>query len=271
MPCSFCKSRDHWTRDRQGKVVCPKLLSTECKYCHEKGHTIRHCQILKEKKSNRNNGRRQERKVQVDNDGFHTIRRKTRNNTSKKIKNTTVTKVNKFQILNDIEEEEERKEEKLNKEWPSLSIASLPETDKWSVSKSCIKDTISLFERVSKIPLSNNEELSKWDEMWPKNDDVPSNLMEWRRINRFTKLGKNTEIKKLTEKLENLQLKPLVVSTAWSDYERESDDIRSEISELSNDLASDWSDSEKSYCDLYENVRHPTIGNYDPMMNDYYM
>mgnify|MGYP001329276074 CR=1 FL=1 len=271
MPCSFCKSADHWTRDRQGKVVCPKLLSTECKYCHEKGHTIRHCPILKERKSNRNNFRRQERRDEVDNDGFHTIRRKNRNNNSKKIKNTPVAKVNKFQVFNDIEQEEERKEEKLNKEWPSLTNSSLTETSTWNVSESCIKDTISLYERVSKIPLSNNEELSKWDEMWPEHDDVPSNLMEWRRINRFTKLGKNTEIKKLTEKLENLQLKPLTVSTAWSDYESESDDIRSEISELSNDLASEWCDSEKSYCDPYENVRYPTIGEYDPVMNDYYM
>jgi len=270
MPCSFCKSQDHWTRDRQGKVVCPKLLSSECKYCHEKGHTIRHCPILKEKKSNRNNFRRQERREELDNDGFHTIRRKTRNN-FKKNKNTTVVKVNKFQVFNDIEEEKERKEAKLNKEWPSLSKSSLTETSNWKVSKSCIKDTISLFERVSKIPLSNNEELSKWDEMWPENDDVPSNLMEWRRINRFTKLGKNTDINKLTEKLENLQLKSLSVATAWSDYERESDDIRSEISDLSNDLASNWSDSEKSYCNLYENVRYPTIGEYDPVMNDYYM
>ena len=50
MPCSFCKSPDHWTRDRQGKVVCPKLLCVKCKYCRETGHTIRHCPILKEKK-----------------------------------------------------------------------------------------------------------------------------------------------------------------------------------------------------------------------------
>ena len=141
MPCSFCKSPDHWTRDRSGKTVCPKLLSTECKYCHEMGHTTRHCPILKEKKSNRNNSRRQERRERVNDDGFHTVRRKTyeRKNNSKKIATPAVVKVNKFQIFNDIEEEEERKEETQNKEWPSLSEISLNETSTWNVSQSSIK------------------------------------------------------------------------------------------------------------------------------------
>ena len=32
-----------------GKVVCPTLLSQECKYCKEKGHTPKHCPKLKSK------------------------------------------------------------------------------------------------------------------------------------------------------------------------------------------------------------------------------
>ena len=32
-----------------GKVVCPTLLSQECKYCKEKGHTPKHCPKLKGK------------------------------------------------------------------------------------------------------------------------------------------------------------------------------------------------------------------------------
>ena len=47
--------------------------------------------------------------------------------------------------------------------------------------------------------------------------------------------------------------------------------LRSEISYISNDLASEWNDSEKSYCAWNENIRYPTIGEYDPIMNDYYM
>ena len=28
-------------------VVCPTLLSTECKYCHKAGHTVKYCAVLK--------------------------------------------------------------------------------------------------------------------------------------------------------------------------------------------------------------------------------
>ena len=43
----------HWLRDKPGKggvVVCPYLLSIECRYCHEKGHTMGQCPILKKRK-----------------------------------------------------------------------------------------------------------------------------------------------------------------------------------------------------------------------------
>ena len=37
----------HNVRER-GRVVCPTLLSTECRYCKEKGHTPKFCKKLKE-------------------------------------------------------------------------------------------------------------------------------------------------------------------------------------------------------------------------------
>ena len=46
----------HWLRDKPGKggvVVCPYLLSIECRYCHEKGHTMGQCPILKKRKDPR--------------------------------------------------------------------------------------------------------------------------------------------------------------------------------------------------------------------------
>ena len=49
-PASEYKS--HWLRDKPGKggvVVCPYLLSIECRYCHEKGHTMGQCPILKKR------------------------------------------------------------------------------------------------------------------------------------------------------------------------------------------------------------------------------
>ena len=36
----------HWVKDKPGKngiIVCPYLLSLECRYCKEKGHTPKHC------------------------------------------------------------------------------------------------------------------------------------------------------------------------------------------------------------------------------------
>jgi hypothetical protein len=32
---------------QNGVVVCPTLLSQECKYCHKKGHTVKFCSTLK--------------------------------------------------------------------------------------------------------------------------------------------------------------------------------------------------------------------------------
>ncbi|RLI46585.1 hypothetical protein DRO61_09065 [Candidatus Bathyarchaeota archaeon] len=43
----------HFLKDRpgpNGKVVCPTLLLTECRYCHEHGHFKSHCPVLEERK-----------------------------------------------------------------------------------------------------------------------------------------------------------------------------------------------------------------------------
>ena len=61
--CSVCKKAgkteseytSHFVRDRpgpNGRVVCPTLLSTECRYCHELGHTKTHCPKLALKAEN---------------------------------------------------------------------------------------------------------------------------------------------------------------------------------------------------------------------------
>ena len=56
--CGICKKAgktqreftSHFVRDApNGKVVCPTLLSTECRYCHDFGHTKTHCPKLLEK------------------------------------------------------------------------------------------------------------------------------------------------------------------------------------------------------------------------------
>ena len=43
----------HFLKDRpgpNGKVICPTLLMTECRYCHDHGHFKSHCPALEERK-----------------------------------------------------------------------------------------------------------------------------------------------------------------------------------------------------------------------------
>lgn len=67
--CKVCKDAGkpeseystHFVKDREGKVICPTLLSLNCKYCQKPGHTISHCQILQSKnKANEKAKRREE-------------------------------------------------------------------------------------------------------------------------------------------------------------------------------------------------------------------
>jgi hypothetical protein len=36
----------HWLKDKTGKIVCPILLKTECRYCHKMGHTVKYCKVM---------------------------------------------------------------------------------------------------------------------------------------------------------------------------------------------------------------------------------
>ena len=36
----------HFVKDTEGKVICPTLLSQECRYCFKVGHTVKFCPIL---------------------------------------------------------------------------------------------------------------------------------------------------------------------------------------------------------------------------------
>ena len=66
--CNACvkagKPSDHFTRDRSGKVICPTILSTQCRYCKEMGHwaDIKFCPALQQKE--KNDRLREERKRQ---------------------------------------------------------------------------------------------------------------------------------------------------------------------------------------------------------------
>lgn len=57
--CKVCKDAgksaeeysSHWPRDNAGATVCPTLLSQECRYCCESGHTVKYCPKLAKDKS----------------------------------------------------------------------------------------------------------------------------------------------------------------------------------------------------------------------------
>lgn len=60
--CKFCKDSgksqseftSHYPKDKpgkEGKVICPTILSNDCRYCHEKGHAKSHCPKLNAKNS----------------------------------------------------------------------------------------------------------------------------------------------------------------------------------------------------------------------------
>ena len=38
---------NHCVKDKQGSVVCPTLLSLNCRYCKQNGHTVSYCSLLK--------------------------------------------------------------------------------------------------------------------------------------------------------------------------------------------------------------------------------
>jgi hypothetical protein len=62
--CAYCKAKglseaeftSHFVKDApgpKGKVCCPELLKNECGYCHEIGHTPKHCPKLKARDARR--------------------------------------------------------------------------------------------------------------------------------------------------------------------------------------------------------------------------
>lgn len=42
----------HYVKGDAGKVICPTLLSMECRFCFKTGHTVKYCAALEKKKQN---------------------------------------------------------------------------------------------------------------------------------------------------------------------------------------------------------------------------
>lgn len=58
--------RSHYVKTAPGPngvIVCPTLANLECRYCHQKGHTVKHCTVLEErKKQEEKEAKRKEKK-----------------------------------------------------------------------------------------------------------------------------------------------------------------------------------------------------------------
>jgi hypothetical protein len=57
--CKVCKDagkpaaqyESHWPKDSSGNTICPTLLSQECRFCRELGHTTKYCSKLPKQKT----------------------------------------------------------------------------------------------------------------------------------------------------------------------------------------------------------------------------
>jgi len=195
MNCSFCANKQipgphgHSIRDftkNNKPITCPHLLSIECQYCHEKGHTVKYCNVLKDKKLSHENmsnsycikeSRPNKRNV-LDNDGFTTFHKNETNvsfnnkdiaiNKAQKLSNLT----NCFEVLN-----MDSYNDKADSDLDNLSITSSSNQDNDMDTKSMNSSTISWAKVVSidkKKPTFNftaNNNTNKWGDISDHEDD----------------------------------------------------------------------------------------------------
>lgn len=77
------------TPDPTSRIVCPTLLDMSCKYCYKKGHTVKHCKVIK------NRAQEQQRAARI----------KMNNETNKTV--ATNVSQNMYDLLDDCEEDDE--------------------------------------------------------------------------------------------------------------------------------------------------------------------
>jgi len=141
---------NHNVKSVKGVVLCPTLLSQECRYCKQSGHTVKFCKTLEEKK-------KFESKMQAK------LSHETKATTT--IANTkTNTRANVFDALDsDSEDEKEEKEE-----YPTLggayySDACLNKAKSYSSALQTTKPAPKMNANIIKTPrLLPSGKVSKW-------------------------------------------------------------------------------------------------------------
>jgi len=103
----------HWVRDREGKVTCTTLNEQECRYCYEKGHTVKFCKALE-----RNN---KEKERAAKNEAEKSRKEKEQKEQEKKAKSQKSQKQGAFAVFNEDSDDDDEKESKpIVEEWPQL-------------------------------------------------------------------------------------------------------------------------------------------------------
>jgi hypothetical protein len=140
--CKVCKDAgksaqeysSHWPKDSNGRVICSTLLSQECRYCSESGHTVKYCQKLVKDKAEK-----------AKTEAFWDRQKRIKAHAEAKITNpsASVAPVSRFALLMDDDESDEspRSPKRTQKkapveEFPALSskveVASLIAQSSWS-------------------------------------------------------------------------------------------------------------------------------------------
>ena len=119
----------------KGKVVCPTLLNQGCSYCHETGHTVSYCQVLKNKA-------KVQRVIVVHNKEDSVVSAK------------KTTKTNGFAALGLLDEEADKKEAQEEAEYPALKQTTVQV--KAQVQRMSYASMANKVPTVHKTPVNNN-------------------------------------------------------------------------------------------------------------------
>lgn len=93
------------TADPNSEVVCPTLLSLECRYCFKNGHTVKYCTVLKERNARDDEARREHERYER-----HLERQMEQERLARLPPITQKKATGKFAAFIEEDEEEERKE-----------------------------------------------------------------------------------------------------------------------------------------------------------------